>query len=165
MEPTELNRRDFSRLTAAAFGGMLAGTMAGCSDQPSSEAPTTPDDNPGGTAPEAANAGKTSNFLLGELHVCRGMNTCQGQGSGGKNQCAGQGACATIEAHFCAGQNNCKGQGGCGAEPALNACKGQGGCSIPMHAGAWEKARAAFEERMQAENKTFGAAPPRPEEG
>ena len=30
MDPQELNRRDFHRLTMAAVGGVLAGTVTGC---------------------------------------------------------------------------------------------------------------------------------------
>ncbi len=48
-----------------------------------------------------------------EPHVCRGLNTCKGKAQSGKNDCAGQGDCATAKAHTCAGDNDCAGLGGC----------------------------------------------------
>ena len=70
-----------------------------------------------------------------EPHVCRGLNTCKGKGAGAKNDCAGQGDCATAKAHTCAGDNDCAGLGGCNADvkaPGENACKGKGGCHVPI---------------------------------
>jgi hypothetical protein len=150
----DLNRRDFHRLAAAALGGLSAGTLAGCNR--TATAPPTPATPPTGAA---AGGPDPANFLLGEKHACRGLNMCMGQDKEGDNACAGQGDCATIASHTCHASNECKGQGGCGAAPGQNACKGQGQCGVPMHAGAWEKARAAFESRMQAEGKEFGPAP------
>jgi hypothetical protein len=136
MEGQELNRRDFSKLTMAALGGMLAG------------------------AATTVHAAQEKNPLLSEPHVCKGLNTCKGKGQGGTNACAGQGACATAQAHSCKGENACKGQGGCGANPGQNACKGQGGCAVPIeHDATWKKARAKFEQLMAAEGKKVGPAP------
>jgi len=138
MEGHELTRRDFSKLTMAALGGMLAGAAA------------------------TVHAAQEKSPLLSDPHICRGLNTCKGKGQGGTNACAGTGACATAEAHACKGQNACKGQGGCGANPGENACKGQGGCEVPVeHDAAWQKARARFEAAMAAEGKAVGAAPPK----
>ncbi len=140
MKKNELSRRDFSKLTMAAFGGLLAGA---------------------GVA-QAADDKKTGkkNPLLYEPHVCRGLNTCKGKSKGKDNSCAGMGACATVEAHSCTGKNACRGQGGCGAKPGENACKGMGGCEVPITKDAtWKKTRKRFEEVMTAEGKKFGDAP------
>ena len=133
MESNGLNRRDFTRLTAAAFGGMLSGTLAGC-----------------GSGGKAAAA---------DLHICRGLNACKNLGASKSNACAGQGDCATAKAHSCHGLNECKGQGACGAAPGQNACKGQGGCGVPTKDKMWENARKHFEEVMKKADKKFGDAP------
>ena len=140
----DLNRRDFTRLSVAAFGGLLAGCGGG-------EPPAQP------SAPAAPDE------VAAKIHACRGLNSCKGLGAGGENACAGLGTCATAKHHDCATQNECKNQGGCGANPGYNECKGQGGCMVPIHEGAWEQARKTFESKMQAANKEFGDAPPRPE--
>ena len=157
----DLNRRDFSKLTAAAFGGLLTGTVAGCGDKPapapapSPAASSTPADGDGASDTELA-----ANFLTGEKHACRGLNMCKNMDKDGENACAGQGDCATIEEHACNGQNACKGQGGCGKTAGINECSGKGGCNIPMHTGPWERARAEFEKQAKAKGKTAGKAPP-----
>lgn len=148
MDHSELNRRDFQRLSMAALGGMLIG--AGAAD-----------------AADEKDAKKDSkkNPLLSEPHVCRGLNTCKGKGADKKNACAGQGACATVKKHTCSGENACRGQGGCGAHPGENECKGMGACAVPLHAGAtWEKTRKRFEELMKKEGKKVGPAPKAKEE-
>ena len=137
MSDPALDRRAFHRLSSLGVGGMIVGSLGGCSSSQ-------------GGSDQAAPA---------ELHVCRGLNTCKGKGKGGDNACAGQGACATIAAHDCAGHNACKGQGGCGSSVAENACKGQGGCAVPLMTSAWDTARKRLEERMKKEGKTLGAAP------
>ncbi len=136
MDRTELNRREFQRLGAAALGGMMLGA-AGLTSV------ARADENP----------------LLSDPHVCRGINTCKGKGASGKNDCAGQGTCATAEKHTCHAANQCKGQGGCGAHPGENACKGQGACNVPLKPAIWGKARKRFEQLMTAEKKPFGKAP------
>jgi hypothetical protein len=146
MDNDKLNRRDFERLTAAAVGGLLAG--AGLA-------------HPALAADEAPKKDPKKNPMLGEPHVCRGINMCKGLGADKKNACAGQGACATAKAHTCHAENECRGQGGCGAKPGENACKGKGECGVPMGAGAWKKARKRFEELMAAEGKKVGPAPPK----
>ncbi len=131
----DLSRREFNRLTSAALAGLTAGTWIGCS----------------ATTKEA--------HAAADLHVCRGLNACKGQGADAKNACAGQGTCATVQ-HGCAQQNDCKGQGGCGEVPGQNDCKTKGGCGVPLSGDMWKKARANFEDRMKQQNKEIGAAPP-----
>jgi len=130
-------RRDFHRLVSAAVGGLVTGSLSACRGE----------------------GGGSGSAEAVELHACRGLNACQGQGADGQNACAGQGTCATAKAHSCAGLNECKNQGGCGETPGQNACKGQGGCGVPMRGDMWEDARKAFEQRMQAANKSLGPAP------
>jgi len=151
---TQLNRRTFHQLTAAAFGGMLTGTLSGCPAKPTE--PKVDDKAP--TAPVGAEAEATS-LLMQEKHVCRGLNMCKNSGASGENACAGQGDCATFVHHVCGQQNDCKGQGGCGSDPGENACKGQGGCGVPLMDHAWDTARANFEAAMKAAGKDVGPAP------
>ncbi|MFY9822462.1 MAG: hypothetical protein WAM82_13845 [Thermoanaerobaculia bacterium] len=131
----DVSRRDFGKLALAAFGGVVAGSMLGSSL-------LSADDK------KAAPAAK-------DTHICCGLNGCKGQGAGGKNDCAGQGSCATVEAHSCSGTNGCKGQGGTGD----NACKGKGSCAVPTKGDSWKKARAGYEARMKKAGKKYGAAP------
>ena len=135
-----MNRRDFQKLTAAAFGGAVIGV--GVQSSLPAQQPQQP-----------------SNPLLSDPHVCRGINTCKGKGASGKNTCAGQGSCATAEKHTCNGENACKGQGGCGNSPGENSCKGRGACNVPLTDTTWPKARARFEQLMKAAGKTYGGAP------
>ncbi len=136
---TRLSRRDFSKLTMAAFGGVLIGSAM------SGRAADKKKHNP--------------ELLTEEPHVCRGLNTCKSKGKGGENACAGQGKCATAEAHSCKGENACKGQGGCGQYPGQNTCKGEGECAVPLKDTVWKRARKAFEEQMAKAGKKVGEAP------
>ncbi len=111
-----------------------------------------------GTQTSVATAGG-DNPLLSEPHICRGMNTCKGQGAGGDNECAGLGGCATAEKHSCTGHNECKGRGGCGEHAGENACKGKGECGVPLKAKTWTTARKNFEAAMTKAGKKFGDAP------
>jgi hypothetical protein len=140
IEGTALSRRDFGKLTMAAFGGVLLGTAVASRAAESDEKHD----------PE---------LLLQDKHVCRGLNTCKGKSKATDNSCAGMGNCATAEAHSCKGDNTCKGQGGCGEYPGQNSCKGQGGCDVPLKEKTWKKARKAFEAQMKKAGKTFGDAP------
>ena len=119
---SDLTRRDFGKFSLAALAGVYAGTQSFAADKDEK---------------------KEKSPLLGDKHVCRGINTCKGKGADKKNKCAGMGACATAAAHTCGGQNECKGQGGCGEKPGENSCKGKGDCSVPLNAASWKKARAA----------------------
>jgi hypothetical protein len=137
-DPTNLNRRDFGKLSAAALAGLSVG----------------------GSALFAADDKKSEkNPLLSDPHVCRGLNTCKAKGADKKNSCAGTGACATAKSHPCGTNNECKGQGGCGEKPGENACKGKGDCHVPLAKDAWKKARNRFEVLMKADGKKFGPAP------
>jgi hypothetical protein len=140
-----MNRRDFTRLAAAALGGMVAGASLVRADEKKADKPKKKDvDKP---------------LLLQEPNVCRGLNTCKSKGKGGKNDCAGMGACATAKAHTCGGENDCAGLGGCGAKPGENTCKGKGDCHVPLEAKAWDKTRKNFEAAMKKADKKFGDAP------
>jgi hypothetical protein len=152
MASEKLNRRDFTRLTAAAFGGLVAGTvLSGCGNRNNGSGATVGGATGAGASPAAA----------GEAHACKGLNGCQGQGAGGNNGCAGQGGCATASMHHeCKGHNECKGQGGCGEMAGKNECKGHGGCAVPMKdEAAWKKARETFEAKMKATGKAVGSPP------
>ena len=139
-KPDDLSRRDFSRLSLAAFGGVLMGTMAaaGCK----------------GIGSEA----EAVALLLDEPHVCRGLNSCKGKGKGGTNECAGGSSCATVS-HACHTLHDCKGQGGCEETAGRNSCKGKGNCSVPIDKETWVKVRAAFEKAAVGAKLTVGPAP------
>jgi hypothetical protein len=148
------SRRDFHRLTLAAIGGLMAGLAE-------EEDAALADDV---TKVKVRKVAKDQK----EVHVCRGLNSCKGQGIDwdfdgdgklDKNDCAGQGACATAKHVSCNNENDCKGQGGCGNTAGDNACRGQGKCHVPLTSETWKKARARFEARMKKENKPFGDAP------
>lgn len=158
MNPQELNRRDFHRLSMAAFGGALAGTMAGCGEEKKPEAPAGGAGS--GRSQPAAGGDGAAVASTGSEHGCRGLNACKNQGASGANDCAGQGTCATKSWHHsCHAANDCKGQGGCGEKPLQNDCKGQGACSIPLMKGTWDKAREHFVEQMKKQGKEVGEAP------
>jgi hypothetical protein len=133
---SDLTRRDFHKLSIAAFAGVTGGSLV---------------------VREVMAAGHS--LLLKEPHVCCGLNTCKSHGAGGDNDCAGMGNCATAEKHGCDGQNKCKGQGGCGEKPGENGCNGQGKCAVPLSQKAWKNARANFEAAMNEAGRKFGAAP------
>jgi hypothetical protein len=135
MDQSNLNRRDFGKLTLAAFGGILAGSFAAKTAFAADEA-----------KPE---------FRLGDKHACCGLNTCKGLGVGGKNECAGLGTCSNVEAHACGGYNDCAGQGPDGT----NSCKGKGNCAVPATGDVWKKARTGYEAAMTKAGKKFGPAP------
>jgi hypothetical protein len=153
----EQSRRDFNRLTLSAIGGLIAGLGQ-------LEEKVLADDKKKGTTAKKKQPPQPAK----EIHVCRGLNSCKGQGidwdfdGDGKletNACAGSGACATAKHVSCNNENDCKGQGGCGNTAGDNACKGQGKCHVPLTTDAWKKARARFEARMKKENKLFSDAP------
>jgi len=142
MTDRKLDRRDFNKYTAAAFGGVLCGSLAGCG---------------GKKEPDVSSS--DASLLMSEPNVCRGLNMCKSKGRGSDNACAGQGGCASAQEHACKSENACKGQGGCGETPGENACKGQGGCQVPLSKEAWTKARARFEQVLKAAGKDIGPAP------
>ncbi len=155
MDRNDMNRRNFGKLALAALGGAIAGSSLINADD---KKDAKKDDKKEDKKPEK----KKEPLLLNEPHVCRGLNTCKGKGKGGKNECAGQGACATAKEITCKGKADCAGLGGCGEKPGENACKGQNGCAVPikMEAG-WKKARTRFEEEAKKAKPPLkvGAAP------
>lgn len=138
MPDSSLDRREFHRLTAAALGGIAAGSVLGCGG--------------GNSTPEAVRAAS-------EVHLCRGLNECKGRGKGGDNACRGQGACATAKEHGCGGQNDCKWLGGCGTSVGANECKGKGGCHVPLMEDAWKTLREKREAEWKEKGLEMGAAP------
>lgn len=154
MSSQPLGRRKFNELSAAAVGGLVAGSLAGCGkSEPPAKTGAPP--APAGTAPAGT--------ALAEKHLCRGLNDCKGKGASGKNDCRGQGDCATVAHHECGAHNECKGQGGCGEKPALNDCKGKGGCHIPLMDAAWETVRQRQEDAWSKASEKFGDAPAKQE--
>jgi hypothetical protein len=113
-----------------------------------------------------------------ELHVCMGLNACQGHDVTGTAPMAGMGQCATVS-HVCHGDNACRGQGGCGyagidveqGKPGDQSCKWNGSCASPINASrvssagpnkgksVWKLARRIFEERMYDAGVPFGPSP------
>lgn len=140
-----VQRRDFHKLTMAAFGGLVAGATASMAQAQKKD--------------EKLKLNVDPSLLLEEPHSCKGLNTCKGKGKGEKNACAGQGACATAKAHDCKGMNDCKGQGGCGGYPGQNTCKSKGHCATPLKKETWTLARKQFEQLMEDAGKKVGPAP------
>ena len=167
MKRTELNRRDFNKLTAAAFGGIVVGTVVGCGGNGGDDgtgggdgdAGTDGTDTGDGTDGAASDTGPRGAEIAAN-NACSGLNQCMNYGKG-EHACAGQGSCSTVEAHSCHGQNTCKYLGGCDGTAGTNECAEMGGCGVPMNPSeeAWAQARAAFEKRMMAMNKPFGDPP------
>lgn len=138
MVEKSLDRRDFHKLTAAALSGLAAGSVLGC-----------------GGGQDAALQVKA----LSDVHLCRGLNDCKGEGQGGGNACRGQGACATAKEHACGGQNECKFLGGCGESVGANDCKGKGGCHVPLMDDAWKQLRDKRSAEWTQKKLEFGEAP------
>jgi len=148
MDKRHIDRRDFHKLTTAALGGLATGSLLGCK----------PQGGAGGPAPVETTVAKA------EVHLCRGLNECKGQGKGGDNACRGQGNCATAKEHTCGGENECKGLGGCGEKVGANECKGHGGCHVPLMTdppgeSAWDKLRKKKEAEWQEKKLEAGPAP------
>jgi hypothetical protein len=147
MIENDVTRRNFSKLTLAAAAGIVAGSGFAMAQKGS------------GTKKKKGEFPVDPALLLQDPNVCRGLNSCKGEGKG-EHACAGQGACATVDAHSCNGTNQCKGQGGCGGYPGQNACKEQGHCAVPLKEDTWNLARKQFEHLMKDLDKEFGAVPP-----
>jgi hypothetical protein len=152
-----MNRRDFHKLAAAALGGVTAGANLLHAEDKDKNEKDKDKDKPKPKDPKKP-------LFLQEPHICRGLNTCKNKGKGGKNECAGRGACATAKAHTCGGDNECRGLGGCGKKPGENDCKEKGDCHVPLQDSAWKIARKRFEEEMTKAKKKFGDAPPKKKE-
>jgi len=149
MDQRSIDRRDFHKLTTAALSGLAAGTLAGCGKgRPVSMTP-----------PPAGPSGEGGAVAKADIHLCRGLNDCKGLGKDAKNDCRGQGTCATAKEHTCGGQNECKGLGGCGDDVGANDCKTKGGCHVPLMDDAWDKLRKKKEAEWQEKKLPAGAAP------
>jgi hypothetical protein len=140
-----IDRRDFHKLTTAALGGLAAGATLGCGQK-------------GQQAAKPA-ASEEVTLAKAEVHLCRGLNECKGQGKDGMNDCRGQGSCATAKEHGCGTQNDCKGLGGCGEKVGANDCKGQGGCHVPLMEDAWATLRKKKEGEWTDKKLQIGDAP------
>src|SRR5262245_9979414 len=152
MAERPIDRRDFHKLTSAAIGGLAAGALLGCNQGGGDAAKSEPSKG------KETNGGVAAGTLAAaELHLCRGLNECKGQGKDGKNACRGQGICATAKEHSCGGQNDCKGLGGCGEEVGKNDCKGKGGCHVPLMESAWETLRKKKETEWGEKEMEVGA--------
>lgn len=149
MSPNDFSRRDFTRLAAAAVGGLVLGASGVFAEDKK----------------EAKKDAKKDGFpWLQEPHICRGLNpTCKGEVGGVKNECAGQAAGPTVKEHKCKGMNDCAGEGGCGEKPGENACKGMGDCAVPLSDKTWAIARKNYEAAMTKAKKKFGDAPKKKE--
>jgi hypothetical protein len=142
----QIDRRDFHKLTSAALGGLAAGAMLGCGKS--------------GDGPAAKkSATEETTLAKAEVHLCRGLNECKGQGKDGQNSCRGQGTCATAKEHGCGTQNDCKGLGGCGGSEGANDCKGKGGCHVPLMESAWDTLRKKKEAEWGEKKLEAGTAP------
>ena len=88
--------RKNSLALAAAFTGLLGGTMARLNAAPSSNSNPT----------VSSSAGQLSTTLNAdkEKHACQGQNSCKGKGG-----------CKSSE-NGCKGKNSCKGKGGCATD-------------------------------------------------
>ena len=162
MVRSNLTRRDFNKLAAAAFGGVVTGTMVGCGDKTEKTDGKSPEGsgaNGDGDKPKTNVA-----YLMNDTNVCRGLNTCKTKGKG-THDCRGQGSCHSLKAdQSCGGKNECKGQGGCKDTAGINACEGKGECAVPLGDKAWAATRKLFETEWKKANsdKTLGAAPAKP---
>jgi len=159
MKKEGFSRRDFYKLSTAAFGGMVVGSAACASAQDGEAEGAKKEGGKKGGDGEKPKVSVDPVLLVMEPHVCRGLNQCKTKGAKGENACAGQGACAAVEKHSCVGQNDCKGQGGCGGYPGQNTCKGKGHCAVPLGDEAWSLARKQFEQLMKELDKKVGDAP------
>lgn len=151
MHRDQVNRRDFTKLTALAMGGMMAGSLVGCG----TKTEKTPEPAAGKTGTDTTQAGGKDDVLAAwsGKHVCRGLNACKGKGKGGDNECAGHGKCFTANEHTCHYENECKYQGGCGESVASNECKEKGECGVPLSEATWEKAYKKFKADMTKAGK------------
>jgi len=127
MDPQELNRRDFHRLTMAAVGGVLAGTVAGCGgeDKPAPPPKAHPQRPPTPNRPSRLNRrARKSPRSRGIRTRAADSTPARIKGPLARTTVPGNGVCATKAWHHsCGGQNDCKGQGGCGETATMNDCK------------------------------------------
>ena len=91
---TSASRRQFNQLALAALGGALTGSVLGCSGgkQQKTLDSKSADGTDKSAASETAKTYDENLLLVGDPHVCRGLNQCKNQGKTHMNECAGQGA-------------------------------------------------------------------------
>jgi hypothetical protein len=185
MSAGPVDRRDFSRLSLAVMGGLVAGSKALGQEPPpiadpvapplkpvvppKNDRPTSDDDEKPADADAtkseqdkaAAAKRKKDEEKPKEIHICRGLNTCKGKGASGENNCAGQGTCATTPAapHECTTCNACRNQGGCGELAGKNQCAGYGEGAVPILEEEWPRLRKEFEYKMTRLKRKIGKAP------
>ena len=90
---TSASRRQFNQLALAAFSGALTGSVLGCSGGKQQKAldSKSADGMDKSAASETAKTYDENLLLVGDPHVCRGLNQCKNQGKTHMNECAGQG--------------------------------------------------------------------------
>ena len=141
MSNSEFNRRQLQRLTLAAFGGMMAGaSVAQAKD-------------------EVPKKDKDKNPLLGEPHVCRGLNVCKALGVDKKNACAVRAFRHGESAHVSHAQRMSR-PGRLRRAPRRELLQSPRRM-VPLMDKTWDKARKRFEELMKKDKKEFGEAPPK----
>ena len=86
-----------SLVLAAAFTGLLGGTMARLNAAPSSDSSSSTLSSRAGQLSTTMNDDK-------EKHACQGQNSCKGKGG-----------CKASD-NGCKGKNSCKGKGGCATD-------------------------------------------------
>jgi len=150
MAQQSFDRRDFHKLTTAALGGLATGAVLGCGKKDEKI--------------KGGEGGVVTQVAAADVHLCRGLNECKGQGKDGKNSCRGQGTCATAKEHSCGAQNDCKALGGCGEIVGANECKGKGLCHVPLMTeppgdSAWDKLRKKKEAEWADKKLESGPAP------
>ena len=163
MVRSNLTRRDFTKLAAAAFGGVVTGTLVGCGDEKSDKSDSK--SSAGSDTKVGIEAPKTDvAYLMNDKNVCHNLNTCKNNGKG-THDCAGKSSCHNLTAdQSCGGKNECKGQGGCKGAAGINECKTQGGCAVPLNDDAWAATRKLFEAQWKKEkpDTALGSAPAKP---
>jgi hypothetical protein len=82
-----------SLIAAAAFTGLLGGTMTRLNAEPA-----------GGQGSTAKSSKKSTKAAKVEKHSCAGKNSCKGKGG-----------CSTSD-NGCKAKNSCKGKGGCATD-------------------------------------------------
>ena len=91
-----------SIVMAAAFAGLLGGTMARVNARPVTA---------GGNGQEISSASSLAGQTLGaSMDAKKDKHACKGQ-----NSCKGKGGCKTGD-NGCKGKNSCKGKGGCATD-------------------------------------------------
>ena len=143
MDGSQMNRRDFQRLTAAALGGVIGGSM----HAPPRRCGRRHGEVAAGRTPRLSRA----EHLQGEKRLRRDQRQ--------ERHVPAKAAAPRPRSTTAKARIPAKGQGGCGEHPGENTCKAKGSCEVPLKDKAWDKARANFEAAMKKAGKKFGPAP------